>query len=219
MENKKLKVKGILLDLDGTVVDAREAYFEAARTAFAALRQRVVDIKTMIEIPKRLEQDMPIDELLKGIDVKRFREIYLKAYYEATAAKTKPFPNIAETLKKLSEKAKLALTTRRSVPSEEVIAELERFDLAKYFQNVVTSRDTKNPKPSPEALIKCSKQLDVKIGDCIVVGDSVVDVRAGKNAGARTVAVLSGIFSLEELRREKPDLILENINELPAFLD
>jgi len=54
LENKKLKVKGILLDLDGTVVDAREAYFEAARTAFAALQQRVVDIKTMIEIPKRL---------------------------------------------------------------------------------------------------------------------------------------------------------------------
>jgi len=219
LETKKLKVKGVLLDLDGTVVDSREAYFEAARTAFAAVGQRVVDIKTMIEIPKRLEQDMPIDDLLRGIDVKRFREIYLRAYYQATAARTKPFPGIAETLGKLSKKAKLALTTRRSVSSKEVIAELARFDLARYFQNVVTSMDTKNPKPSPEALIKCSKQLDVKISDCIVVGDSIVDVRAGKNAGARTVAVLSGIFSRDELEREKPDLILENINELPAFLD
>jgi phosphoglycolate phosphatase len=219
LENKKLKTRGILLDLDGTVVDAREAYFEAARTAFAALRQRMADIKTMIEIPKRLEQNLPIDDLLTGIDVKKFREIYLKAYYDATAVKTRPFPNIAETLKKLSEKAKLALTTRRSVSSEEVIAELKRFDLARYFQNVVTSRDTKNPKPSPEALIKCSEQLGVNIQDCIVVGDSVVDIRAGKNAGARTVAVLSGIFSREELKWEKPDLILENINELPDFLD
>jgi phosphoglycolate phosphatase-like HAD superfamily hydrolase len=51
------------------------------------------------------------------------------------------------------------------------------------------------------------------------VGDSVADVKAGKNAGAKTVAVLSGIFSHKELEREKPDLILENINQLPDFLE
>jgi phosphoglycolate phosphatase-like HAD superfamily hydrolase len=75
------------------------------------------------------------------------------------------------------------------------------------------------PKPSPEALIKCAEHLDVKIRDCAVVGDSVIDIRAGKNAGARTVAVLSGIFSREELAREKPDLILQNVNELTIYVE
>jgi phosphoglycolate phosphatase-like HAD superfamily hydrolase len=116
-------------------------------------------------------------------------------------------------------KAKLALTTRRNVPKMVIVEELERFGLAKYFHNITTSLDTQNPKPSPEALIICSKRLNVGIPFCLVVGDSVVDVRAGKNAGARTAAVLSGIFTRDELEKEKPDLILENINKLPAFLE
>ena len=214
----KLKARGILFDLDGTIVDSKEAYFEAARTAFAAMGQETVDIKVMTEIPKRLEQNMPINDLISRIDVDRFLQIYLKAYYDATASRTKPFPNVADTLKKLSEKAKLALTTRRHVPAKEVIRQLEEFGLAKYFQKVVTAFDTMNPKPSPEALLECSKQLKVEACECVVVGDSVVDVRAGKNAGANTVAVLSGIFSREELEKEKPDLILKSVKELPDFI-
>lgn len=219
MENAKLKAKAIILDLDGTVVDSREAYLEASRTAFAAMGQRTVDIRIVIEIPKRLEQDLPISDLVTEVDAEKFQQLYLKAYYQATASRTKPFPNVADTLRELSEKAKLALTTRRSVSKKEVMNELEKFDLAKYFQEVVTSLDTHEPKPSPEALIKCSKRLNVEIGDCLVVGDSIVDVKAGKNAGAKTVAVLSGIFSREELEREKPDLILENIRKLPELLE
>ena len=200
-------------------MDSKEAYFEAARTAFAAMGQETVNIKVMTEIPKRLEQNMPINDLISRIDVDRFLQIYLKAYYDATASRTKPFPNVADTLKKLSEKAKLALTTRRHVPAKEVIRQLEEFGLAKYFQKVVTAFDTMNPKPSPEALLECSKQLKVEACECVVVGDSVVDVRAGKNAGANTVAVLSGIFSREELEKEKPDLILKSVKELPDFIE
>jgi phosphoglycolate phosphatase len=219
VKNTKLKVKAVILDLDGTIVDSRQAYLEAAETAFATMGQRSVNIKIVTEIPKRLEQDMPIDDLVTGVDVEKFRQIYLETYYQATAARTKPIINAAETLRKLSKKVKLALTTRRSVSKKEVMKELKTFGLAKYFQEVVTSLDTRYPKPSPEALIRCSKQLNVDIGECLVVGDSVVDVKAGKNAGAKTVAVLSGIFSRQELESEKPDLILENINKLPEFLE
>ena len=214
-----LKVKGILLDLDGTIVDSREAYFEAARTALAAMGQTVPDSEIVTEIPKRLEQDRPIHDLIPAVDARRFQEVYLKTYYQATMTRTKPFPHAAETLKQLSKKAKLALTTRRNVPMAVVIEELERFGLAKYFHCTMTSLDTQNPKPSPEALMICSRRLNVGIPFCLVVGDSVVDVRAGKNAGARTAAVLSGIFTRDELKKEKPDLILENINELPGFLE
>jgi len=219
MEKPKLKVKAILFDLDGTIVDSKDAYREAARTAFAEMGQKAVNIKTVTEIPKRMEQDLPINDLIAGMDAKKFREIYLKAYYQATTARTKPLPNIADALETLSKKAKLALTTRRNVTKKEVVEQLEKFGLAKYFQSVVTSRDTFKPKPSPEALIKCSQYLGVKISDCAVVGDSVVDIKAGKNAGTKTIAVLSGIFSCEELQMENPDLILESVNKLPYFLE
>jgi len=218
MEKSKLKVKGILLDLDGTIVDSKEAYLEAVKTAFKTVGQRIVDPRIGTEIPKRLEQNLPIKDLLKGINVQKFLEVYLNAYYQNTSTKTKPLPEISDTLKKLSEKAKLALITMRYVPKEKVIKELEKFGLAKYFQYVITALDTHEPKPSPEALIKCAKQFDIQMCECVVVGDSVADIKAGKTAGARTVAVLSGIFSQEELEREKPDLILESVNKLPDFL-
>jgi HAD superfamily hydrolase (TIGR01509 family) len=218
MSKPKLKVKAIIFDLDGTLVDSRGAYREAAETAFAAAGQRKVDAKTVTEIPRRLEQDLPIDDLVTGVDVKKFKEIYLKAYYQATVNKTKPFPNIADTLKKLSSKTVLAVTTRRNITEKEVKRQLAKFGLAEHVQKIVTSRDTLKPKPCPEALIKCAEYLHVNIHDCAVVGDSVIDIKAGKNAGAQTVAVLTGIFSREELETEKPDLMLQNIKELPHFL-
>ena len=214
-----MKTKCILLDLDGTILDSRGAYLEAAKTAFEAMGRKNVPSEMAMELPKRLEQDLPIDNLLAGLDREKFLQAYLKRFYEVTVEKTEPFPNVEETLKRLSVKAELALTTRRSVPAEDVFRVLEKFDLAKYFQEVITSLDTQNPKPDPEALIKCLQRLGAKARDCIVVGDSVVDIRAGKNAGIRTVAVLSGIFGRKELKREKPDLILKNISELPQFLE
>jgi HAD superfamily hydrolase (TIGR01509 family) len=219
MEKPMLKAKGILLDLDGTVVDSKEAYLEAIRMALKMMGQKMIDAKIVTEIPKRIEQNLPIKDLLRGLDEKKFLDIYFKAYSEATSTKTKPMPKISDTLKKLSKKTKLALITMRYIPKEKVANELEKFGLAKYFQQIITALDTHNPKPSPEALIKCAKQLDIQMCECVVVGDSIADIKAGKTAGIKTVAVLSGIFSREELEREKPDLILESVNKLPDFLE
>jgi len=218
VKNRKLKVKGIMLDLDGTIVDSKEAYLEAVKAAFKAIGRKTVDIKVATEIPRRLEQNIPINDIV-GVDTQRFLKVYLKAYHKATAVKAKPVPNTSETLKKLSEKAKLALITMRYVTKEKVVKELKSFGLAKYFQSVITALDTHQPKPSPEALIKCANQISIPLRECAIVGDSITDVRAGKIVGAKTVAVLSGIFTREELEREKPDLILESINKLPRFLE
>jgi phosphoglycolate phosphatase-like HAD superfamily hydrolase len=83
----------------------------------------------------------------------------------------------------------------------------------------VTALNTDNPKPSPEALIQCSKALNVKISDCLIVGDSISDLEAGKAAGAKTVAVLSGLFSHQELVKENPDLIIKDVTVLPNFVE
>ena len=214
-----MKAKCILVDLDGTILDSRGAYVEAAKIAFEVLGRKTVPSKTVMELPKRLEQDLPVGNLLAGLDQRKFLQVYLKQFYKAAAEKTEPFPNIEDTLRRLSAKAELALTTRRSVPAKDIFCVLEKFGLARYFQKVITSLDTQNPKPDPEALMKCLQHLRANADDCIVVGDSVVDIRAGKNAGMRTVAVLSGIFRRKELEKEKPDLILKNIGELPRFLE
>ena len=218
VSQKKLKVKGIFFDLDGTIVDSKQAYVEAARAAFESARQKPPKKRDSLEIPRRLEQGLPINDIVR-FDVQRFLDVYLKTYYSVTRTTTKLVPNVEAALQVLSGKAKLALITMRFVPKTAVIEELEQFGLAEYFTYVITALDTHKPKPSPEALIKAVKALDVNMCDCVIVGDSVTDMRAGKAAGAMTVAVLSGLFSREELSRETPDLILKDVTELPLFLD
>lgn len=220
MERPRLKVKAIFFDLDGTIVDSREAYLTAMKTALSKTgKKSEVTVKMATEIPKRLEQNLPISDLIQGAEVRKFLKHYLNAYYQATATKSKPLPSISHTLERLSGRVKVGLITMRHVPKEKVIEELSGFNLAKYFQCVVTARDTHNPKPSPKALIECAEQLNTAITNCAVVGDSVADIRAGKNAGTKTVAVLSGIFSRQELKREKPDLILKSAKDLPNYLE
>jgi pyrophosphatase PpaX len=215
---RKFNVNGIFLDLDGTIVDSREAYYEAARIAFQKMKQKMPEKETLLEIPRMLERKKPINSVIKG-DAHKFLSAYLNAYYAITTDKTKPLPNIPATLKALSAKAKLALITMRAFPKENIIKELQGFGIAKYFTYVVTALDTDKPKPSPEALIKCVRALDVKMYNCVIVGDSISDVRAGKAAGSKTVAVLSGIFSRQELAKEKPDLIIQDVTALPDFIE
>jgi HAD superfamily hydrolase (TIGR01509 family) len=218
MNQKRWKTTGIFLDLDGTIVDSTGAYIEAARIAFRATGKKTPENQDLLEIPRRIEQRLTIDDLTHG-DTKEFMQVYLKAYYSVTEAKTKLMPNIADTLEALSAKAKLALITMRHCPNQVIQKELDCFGIAKYFTHIVTALDTSQPKPSPEALIQCVEALDVEMCDCIIAGDSVNDVRAGKAAGARTVAVLSGLFHRDELARECPDLILPDVTLLPEFVE
>lgn len=219
MNSPKFHVDGIILDLDGTIVDSKEAYLDAAMETFSAFGQKLLEQKTAFEIPKRFELGVPLDDLTQGIDVNSFCEVYLKAYYAATAIRSKPFPHVADALEKLSMKAKLALTTRRHVPNSKVVKQLQRFGLNKYFEVIMTGVDTASPKPSPETIFKCSREMGLSTTTCMVVGDSITDIEAGKNAGTRTVAVFSGIFSREELQRANPDLILPNVIFMPDFLE
>jgi HAD superfamily hydrolase (TIGR01549 family) len=218
MKQKRWKAKGIFLDLDGTIVDSTGAYLEAARIAFRAVGKQMPENQVLLEIPRRIEQRLTIDDLTYG-DTKEFMQVYLEAYYSVTEVKTKLMPNISDALKALSANAKLALITMRHCPSQVIQKELDCFDIAKYFTHFVTAMDTSKPKPSPEALIRCVEALDLEMCDCIIAGDSVNDVRAGKAAGAKTVAVLSGLFQREELARECPDLILPDVTSLPEFVE
>jgi HAD superfamily hydrolase (TIGR01509 family) len=218
MSNKKLKVKGVLIDLDGTLVDSKLAYLKAAQLTFNKLGLKPLSNKQAIEIPRRLEQKLPLNIKIKN-NLSLFLEIYLKSYYSISGSETKLISKVPDTLHTLSKTMKLALVTMRSVPRNSIITELEKFNIAKYFDLIVTALDTNKPKPSPEALLKCAINMNLEVEDCIIVGDSVNDIRAGKAAGAKTAAVLSGIFSLQELTKEKPNFILQNINSLPYFIE
>jgi len=217
-------VKALLLDLDGTLVDSTEALKEAGRAGFAAIRfSSFNDDKIAFEVARRLEQDLPIDDLFTKFHVgreveERFLPAYLNAYYAAVISKSKLFPHVKETLHTLSQRFPLALITLRYIVREQVIDELRHLGIKKYFNVVVTALDVEKPKPFPDALLVAAKKLKTPIGECAIVGDSIVDIQAGKAAGAKTTAVPTGLFSRAELEEQKPDLIIENFKALPKYL-
>ena len=211
------KLKGILFDLDGTIVDSTEAYWYAAKEASKMLKMDNIEDSMILEIPRRLEQKLSLDDIIED-GASKFLEVYLETFYTVTETMTRPLPNVAKTLEILSSKVKLALVTMRSFPSEKIGVELAKFGLSNYFSHIVTALDTNRTKPSPEALIKCMQALDVQICDCLMVGDSISDIRAGKAAGTMTVAVLSGLFNRQELLKENPDFIIKDISAITEFL-
>jgi pyrophosphatase PpaX len=218
MQLIKFKAKGIFLDLDGTIVDSTVAYLEAAKMAFHAVGKTVPSNAVMLEIPKRLELSHSLEDITLGT-TDEFLPVYLDAYHSITEKETTLLPNVEYTLELLAKKAKLALFTMRHVPNAVLQKELDTHGIAKYFTHIVTALDTEKPKPSPEGLIRCVEVLDVDMYDCIMAGDSVNDLRAGKAAGARTIGFLSGLYNKEELERESPDLVLPNVNSLPEYVE
>jgi phosphoglycolate phosphatase len=218
MPQNKLKAKGIFLDLDGTIVDSKGAYIEAAKIAFEALQMPSPSDTLLLEIPRRMEQHLSLDDITRGYTTK-FLSIYLNAFRSITERKTQLLPNVVATLTILSQKAKLALVTMRFVPNQVVQKELDYFGILPYFTHIVTGLDTAKPKPSPDALFKCIETLNLDMRDCLIAGDSVSDIRAGKAAGAKTVALLSGLYKREELEREQPDLVLPDVSMLPMHVE
>ena len=213
----EFSVKGIMFDLDGTLLDTRPAYIETARIAFEETGQQPPEVKVALEIPKRIERKQNIKDIIMT-DTSEFLEVYLETFYRISASKTQPFPCVANALEVLSQQTKLAVITMRFVSGNSVIKELQQFKLNRYFSQVVTGLDTHKPKPSPEALKKAVAAMNVEISECLIVGDSVVDVEAGKAAGSKTVAVLTGLYSRDELEKASPDLIINNISELAPLI-
>jgi phosphoglycolate phosphatase len=83
---------------------------------------------------------------------------------------------------------------------------------------VVTARSTRHTKPHPEPVLRAAEELAVAPRDCLIVGDTTVDIRAGRAAGAQTVGVLCGFGEQDELERAGADLIVTTTADLASVL-
>jgi len=135
------------------------------------------------------------------------REFQSKNYHLS-----KTFPNTVPTLEELKNKgfAMAAITTRARKTAKKT---LEDAGILQYFKYFIGFEDVTRPKPDAEPLLKALKFLEVSPKDAIMVGDSEVDVYAGKNAGTKTVGVTYG-FHGEHITKTHPDYVISDIKEL-----
>jgi phosphoglycolate phosphatase-like HAD superfamily hydrolase len=109
-------------------------------------------------------------------------------------------------MNRLCERYPLAIVSARG--QEGTYAFLEQFQLTCFFHTVATALTCRHTKPFPDPILWAAAQMGVSPENCLMVGDTTVDIRAGKAAGAQTVGVLCGFGQEAELRRAGADLIL-----------
>jgi phosphoglycolate phosphatase len=96
--------------------------------------------------------------------------------------------HLIETLKILKDRGiKTAISTNRTNTMEYI---MEKFDLSRYFDVVVTAlpKDVQNPKPHPESVEKILNKLNVNRERVLYVGDSEVDRKTARSSGVTFIA-------------------------------
>ena len=124
---------------------------------------------------------------------------------------------VKETLARLYTRYPMAVVSARG--QRGTLAFLEKFDLLAYFQYVATGQTCRHAKPYPDQILWAADQMGIDPRQCLMIGDTTVDILAGRAAGAQTVGVLCGFGEEEELRHAGADLILPTTSLLTNILD
>jgi len=124
---------------------------------------------------------------------------------------------VREMLESLSQGYPLAVITARDVASTQAF--LEQYDLLRFFHCIATAQTCGHTKPYPDPILWAADRMNVPAEACLMVGDTTVDVRAARAAGAQIVGVLCGFGGLAELQKAGADLILSTTPELVPVLE
>jgi HAD superfamily hydrolase (TIGR01549 family) len=212
-------IKGIIFDLDNTLVDSIDSITKCANHVLKGMGKRGIDRTTaeeamgltIFDLFAMVEPNLSEDEKAQlFID---YRRCYMDFIGESRI-----LPHARETLSAVASRGmRLALVTTKSVENARKI--LKTFGLDGFFTAVVGFEDTMRHKPSPDPLLKALDKIGLGASEVLVVGDTEMDIIAGSRAGARTVAVTTGVTLRERLVLEKPDYIIDDLLELDGILD
>ncbi len=210
----------IIFDLDGTIVDTCE---DITRALNFCLRKYGIseftknEVKNMIGegvkkfIEKALEQRGLSKSLLENI-----LDCFVSYYTEHIADYTKPYPGVIETLEKLQGIKKAIISNKLTTLS---VKTLISTGLINYFDFVAGNDFFPEQKPSPLPLLETIEKFRIKKENTLIVGDSNIDIEAGKSAGIKTVAVTYGyresyLLKDADFKIDKFEDLLKIIKEL-----
>jgi N-acetyl-D-muramate 6-phosphate phosphatase len=127
-------------------------------------------------------------------------------------------PGVDQLIADLAAKYPLGIVTARG--ERAALAFLDEFGLRGRFGAIASAQTAPHTKPYPDPVLWSAKTLGVPVENCVMVGDTTVDILSGKRAGAQTVGVLCGFGERDELERTGANLILDHTAELgPLLLD
>lgn len=220
------RVQGLLFDVDGTLSNTDDQMVDLLTKFLNPLswifkdqnphdfaRWFVMAVETPVNVLYGLADKLGVDE--------PFSNFYnwLAKRGRTTRSKHDRFwivANVKEMLEILSQHYPLAVVSARDAVSTGQF--LEYFKLKDYFTVIVTAQTCEYTKPYPDPVLYAAQQIRVEPDACVMIGDTIVDIHAGKSAGAQTVAVLCGFGTQRELKRAGADLILDTTADITDIL-
>jgi len=218
------RIKVICLDVDGTLRKTDEQYTARINTLLSPLRwvsrrntlpiarsivTRFEDpVNNLFTFAERLHVHAPLHKLVDVANPWKRRRSR-PGYYQM-------IPDLQPAIEKLASSYPLAVISVRGAVGTKHF--LQQTGLSEYFTFVVSGQTARHSKPYPHQVYWVAQQMKIDPSQCLVVGDTTIDIRAGRTAGAQTVGVLSGFGKEWELRAAGADLILPSVAELPGAL-
>lgn len=211
-------LRGVLFDLDGTLVDSLELILSSYRHTMRSHLGRVPPdedwLRTMgTPLKDQLAAFAPSPEVANAMF-----HTYISHNEENAARLVRTFPGMRDGVEAL-HRAGFRLAVVTSKLRENALRELRSCGMDAYFTTLVSASDVERPKPHPEPVLAALRELDLRPADALFVGDSLYDLAAGRAAGVATAAALWGPFDRERLREGEPDHWLADVRALLSLLD
>jgi HAD superfamily hydrolase (TIGR01549 family) len=229
------RVRALCFDVDGTLADTDDhlvariaAVIDAVplvsgRRAERLARQTVMGaegpVNSAYALLDRLGLDVPLARLRQRLRATRARNADPAHTRNPEAIDEVPHEMVAgvrEMLLALAEDFPMStLSTGTAARVERFLA---HYEVRQHFAAVVGAETTPRMKPHPEPLLYAARAMGVPPQACLMIGDTTVDMRCGRDAGAQTVGVLCGFGTEDELRAAGAGLILATTSDLLALL-
>lgn len=212
-----MRPEAILWDLDGTLVDGAAAIHDAFEHAlrergYAPLDRGVVASRIGLPLRLMFRDLLKVDDEESAALVRSYR-----ARFEIAAPTlVRPTIGMHEAIAAFPHVPMAIVTTKAVEPARTV---LKALGIEDRFAAVVGVDTVRRPKPDPEGTKVALARLGVGAMRTVFVGDTIMDVLAGKAAGTRTVAVLSGHGDEDELLASKPDAAIHDLRELAVAIE
>ena len=213
-----MAIRYLLFDLDGTLVDTTNLILSCYRASISKLVDNPPSDEGILQgfgtpLSQQLYRLFPTlrdrpDEIIT---------LWRQTQDELHDRLIKPFPGTAEVLRELRRRGyPLGVVTSK----ERVAAErdLAMYGLKELADVIVCWDDTSNHKPHPEPILRGLELMAAPAAEALYVGDSLHDMKAGREAGAKVAAALWGPFAKEQLLAFKPDFLLKSVRDLLDML-
>jgi HAD superfamily hydrolase (TIGR01509 family) len=186
-------IRGVILDVDGTLVDSNDAHAHAWVEALAEHGRavpfdrvrRLIGMggdKLLPEVTD-LREDTPEGEAIGERRSKIFKEKYLP--------KLRAFPGVIDLLKLLQGRG-LKLVVASSAQEDELDSLLDIAGAKPFLEEVTSSSDAENSKPDPDIVEQAARQLKLPAESLVMIGDTPYDVQAAEKTGIPTIAFRCG---------------------------